>query len=108
MSTWATWIGWRRRPPLLRRTGLVVPVVFLPCLQLGTVRQARYYLLVLAILIPLVLLYLRNSAAKKLSPGAMVAVSWPDDSANDCDDGANRTGTSFTAGAGIGKCFGAI
>ena len=58
MALWGGWIGWRSRPPFLRRLALVVPIFVIPYLMYGTVREARYYLPVLAVLIPMVLLYL--------------------------------------------------
>jgi hypothetical protein len=61
IALWGGWIGWRRRPEFLRRASLVVPVFFVPYLLFGTVREARYYLPVLAILIPLALLYLQET-----------------------------------------------
>ena len=58
IGLWGTWIGWRRRPEFLRRMSLMVPVFILPYLFQGTVRESRYWLPLLAIVIPMVLLYL--------------------------------------------------
>jgi hypothetical protein len=58
IGLWGTWIGWRRRPEFLRRLSLMVPVFALPYLFQGTVRESRYWLPLLAIVIPMVLLYL--------------------------------------------------
>ncbi len=65
MSLWGAWIGWRRRPQFLRRTLLVAPLFVIPYLMFGTVRESRYYLPLLAIVVPLLLFYLqeRTSAA---------------------------------------------
>jgi hypothetical protein len=61
IALWGGWIGWRRRPEFLRRASLVVPLFLVPYLMYGTVREARYYLPVLAIVIPLVLFYLLDA-----------------------------------------------
>jgi len=58
IALWGSWIGWRRRPEFLRRLSLVLPLFMVPYLMFGTVRESRYYLPVLAILIPLTLFYL--------------------------------------------------
>jgi hypothetical protein len=58
IALWGGWLGWQRRPSFLRRTALLVPVFLLPYLMFGTVREARYYLPVLAVLIPMALFYL--------------------------------------------------
>jgi predicted membrane protein len=58
IGLWGTWIGWRRRPEFLRRLSLMVPVFVVPYLFQGTVRESRYWLPLLAIVIPMVLLYL--------------------------------------------------
>ena len=58
IGLWGTWIGWRRRPEFLRRVSLMVPVFILPYLLQGTVRESRYWLPLLGIVIPMVLLYL--------------------------------------------------
>ena len=58
IALWGSWIGWRRRPEFLRRLSLVVPIFILPYLLEGTVRESRYYLPLLGILIPMVLFYL--------------------------------------------------
>jgi hypothetical protein len=58
VALWGGWIGWRRRPQFLRRAALVVPLFLVPYLLYGTVREARYYLPILAILIPMALFYL--------------------------------------------------
>jgi hypothetical protein len=57
IALWGGWIGWTRRPKFLRRTTLVVPLFVVPYLLYGTVREARYYLPVLALVIPMVLFY---------------------------------------------------
>jgi hypothetical protein len=58
VALWGGWLGWRRRPKFLRRLALVTPVFLLPYLMFGTVREARYYLPLLAVLIPMALFYL--------------------------------------------------
>jgi hypothetical protein len=58
VALWGAWLGWPRRPDFLRRTALIVPVFLVPYLLYGTVREARYYLPVLAIVIPMALFYL--------------------------------------------------
>jgi predicted membrane protein len=58
IALWGGWIGWRRRPEFLRRAALMIPVFIVPYLLFGTVRESRYYLPILAILIPMVLFYL--------------------------------------------------
>lgn len=58
IALWGGWLGWRRRPEFLRRTTLLVPLFVVPHLMFGTVREARYYLPVLGLLIPMVLFYL--------------------------------------------------
>jgi hypothetical protein len=58
LALWGGWLGWRRRPNFLRRLALMVPVFMVPYLMFGTVREARYYLPVLAVLIPMTLFYL--------------------------------------------------
>jgi hypothetical protein len=58
IALWGGWVGWRRRPEFLRRTALMVPVFILPYLMYGTVREARYYLPILAVLIPMSVFYL--------------------------------------------------
>jgi hypothetical protein len=58
VALWGGWLGWRRRPEFLRRTALMVPLFVVPYLMYGTVREARYYLPVLAVLIPMALFYL--------------------------------------------------
>jgi hypothetical protein len=58
IALWGSWLGWQRRPQFLRRTALMVPLFVAPYLLFGTVREARYYLPVLAVLIPMVLFYL--------------------------------------------------
>jgi hypothetical protein len=63
IALWAGWLGWRRRPAFLRRAALVVPVFLIPYLMFGTVREARYYLPVLAVLVPMTLFYLREQAS---------------------------------------------
>jgi hypothetical protein len=60
IALWGSWIGWRRRPEFLRRASLVIPLFLIPYLMYGTLREARYYLPLLAILIPLVLFYLKE------------------------------------------------
>ncbi len=63
LALWGGWLGWRRCPPFLRRASLIVPVFLVPYLMYGTVREARYYLPVLAILIPMALFYLLGEVA---------------------------------------------
>ena len=58
IALWGSWIGWRQRPEFLRRLSLVVPVFIVPYLLEGTIRESRYYLPILGILIPMVLFYL--------------------------------------------------
>ncbi len=67
IALWGGWIGWRRRPEFLRRTSLVIPIFLVPYLLQGTVREARYYLPVLAILIPMVLFYLDEVIRREAS-----------------------------------------
>jgi hypothetical protein len=67
IALWGGWIGWRRRPEFLRRTSLVIPLFLVPYLMFGTVREARYYLPVLAILIPMVLFYLDEVIRREAS-----------------------------------------
>jgi hypothetical protein len=64
IAVWAGWLGWRRRPEFLRRLALIVPLFLLPYLMFGTVREARYYLPVLAILIPMALFYLQEQTVE--------------------------------------------
>jgi len=70
LALWGSWIGWRRRPAFLRRASLVVPLFLVPYLMYGTVRESRYYLPVLAILIPLSLFYLLEVGATTDTPEA--------------------------------------
>jgi hypothetical protein len=65
IGLWGTWIGWRRRPEFLRRLSLMVPVFILPYLLQGTVRESRYYLPLLAIVIPMLLHYLIELLGEK-------------------------------------------
>lgn len=58
IALWGGWVGWRRRPEFLRRMTLVVPLFLVPYLLFGTLREARYYLPVLCLLIPMALFYL--------------------------------------------------
>lgn len=58
VALWGGWLGWRRRPTFLRRTAVCVPLFLVPYLMYGTVREVRYYLPVLAVLIPMALFYL--------------------------------------------------
>jgi hypothetical protein len=58
IALWGGWLGWRHRPEFLRRTSLVLPLFVLPYLMYGTVREARYYLPILAVLIPMSVFYL--------------------------------------------------
>jgi hypothetical protein len=58
VSLWGGWLGWRRRPQFLRRMALMIPVFLVPHLMEGTVREVRYYLPILAILVPLAIFYL--------------------------------------------------
>ena len=67
IALWGGWIGWRRRPQFLRRAALVIPLFMVPYLLFGTVREARYYLPMLAILIPMVLFYLDEVIRKEAS-----------------------------------------
>ena len=67
IALWGGWLGWRRRPEFLRRTALMVPVFLVPYVLYGTVREARYYLPVLAILIPLTLFYLLEATREEAS-----------------------------------------
>ena len=71
IALWAGWLGWQRRPEFLRRLALILPLFLLPYLMFGTVREARYYLPVLAILIPMALFYLQEQTveAQLLPPG---------------------------------------
>lgn len=62
LALWGGWRGWSRRPLFLRRLALAVPVFLIPYLMYGTVREARYYLPVLAIGIPLSLFYLLEAS----------------------------------------------
>ena len=62
VAFWGGWLGWSRRPLFLRRLALVVPLFLIPYLMYGTVREARYYLPVLAVLIPLSLFYLLEAS----------------------------------------------
>ncbi len=68
IGLWGAWIGWRRRPEFLRRLSLMVPVFIVPYLVQGTMRESRYYLPVLAIVIPMVLLYLIDLLRDEPSP----------------------------------------
>jgi hypothetical protein len=68
IALWAGWLGWRRRPEFLRRLALIVPLFLLPYLMFGTVREARYYLPVLAILIPMALFYLQERTVESQPP----------------------------------------
>jgi hypothetical protein len=65
IGLWGTWIGWRRRPEFLRRMSLVIPVFIVPYLLEGTIRESRYYLPILAIVIPMVLFYLVDVAREE-------------------------------------------
>jgi hypothetical protein len=76
LALWGGWLGWRRRPAFLRRTALMVPLFMVPYLMYGTVREARYYLPVLAVLIPMSVFYLleatRDDASVADEPGRVL------------------------------------
>jgi len=79
IALWGGWLGWRRRPEFLRRTALMTPVFVLPYLMYGTVREARYYLPILAVLIPMALFYLLDATrdAEKVAVEANRAPASP-------------------------------
>ncbi len=65
IGLWGSWLGWRRRPKYLRRLSLVIPIFIVPYLLEGTIRESRYYLPMLGIVIPMVLFYLMEQTREE-------------------------------------------
>ena len=70
VTLWGAWLGWQRRPLFLRRLSLVIPLFLVPHLLYGPLREARYYLPLLGILIPMALFYLQEQVRQELEPSA--------------------------------------
>ena len=63
---WAAWRNWRHRPLFLRRAALILPLFFVIHFSVGYMREVRYFLPLLPILVPFTLFALeemsRNTA----------------------------------------------
>ena len=59
-ALWLSWRDWRDKPEFLRRAAWIVPLFFVVCGSLGYLREIRYFLPVLPVVVPLALLTLQR------------------------------------------------
>jgi hypothetical protein len=60
LALWLSWRDWRHKPAFLRRTAWMVPVFFVVYGSFGYLREIRYFLPVLPVVVPLALLTLQR------------------------------------------------
>ena len=71
LGLWLAWKDWRSQPAFLKRAALIVPVFFIIYLSVGKIREIRYFLPVLPVMIPLTLLTLeRAGTSAERTPAA--------------------------------------